>query len=831
MAGRPAALSAETSLATALMCMASWLLFAAVAAYGLSLTSNINADGAYVTTGGIYSGTDGMWAEWNASFIMHYGQFLDPSPFNAFAGMGSMFLPNLPWLNPGALMLAAPFGQHDAYLLSYLAYMVEVGAALTILARSIGFSWAIATIAAELHILVLFPPFSAYFMPLEWYSAAPVYAHLTAVWCFALTVFMACGRKGGSIDILAAAGFGILVLAGILSAPFSFIFFSVPFATLGLALICARPPSPRELAWKAGAIAGLLLTAHFAGFTDYLLGTVATSARTPVGPANWSLLLSPAAWFERVLGHSICSTDPRGLMCLDYPLWWLQALALAGGAYLALAARGGPRAAGVWGILFLGGMHLYAYAYQSGTLGPIGTLSTHFLSWSAHAVLPVVAVAAICLAARAFTRIVRDGQISLPMLAIWILLGMLAFWGPWRAIRESGGVSLRELNFAAVFRTGTAFALWGAIALVLVTAAGKIHPVLTNIVRSLADSPLPPALPFATLLALLAVPAAAGYITVAHVAPGRPDPVRQGPITDTIARQARLGLDEPFRGYAATFWSPALNVVDESGMAARSPVFRYIHARTYFVARYGTTFTEVDLWRAGIPTFEEYGQWVSRQSQILAKGLLAEPGVPYDFPTFLRIYKLDIDIMRALGIRFLITDLAIDDDPRLVFRMKESAPDAFPVYLYEIERPNLATYSPIRAIRVEMHAEAILSRMGDAAKQLDELVFVRDPLQGPFTPARRSSMTLKRDGYRVSAEADGLSLLLLPVQFSHCLTLADHAGGDSRPRLFRANLAQTGVLFRDRLDATIEFDFGLFGNGSCRLKDGRDVAAMTAPPS
>jgi hypothetical protein len=130
-----------------------------------------------------------------------------------------------------------------------------------------------------------------------------------------------------------------------------------------------------------------------------------------------------------------------------------------------------------------------------------------------------------------------------------------------------------------------------------------------------------------------------------------------------------------------------------------------------------------------------------------------------------------------------------------------------------------------------MEAAAILSQMAAAARELDKRVLVRDPLQGPFTPARRSSMTLKRDGYRVSAEADGLSLLLLPVQFSHCLTLADHAGGDSRPRLFRANLAQTGVLFRDRLDATIEFDFGLFGNGSCRLKDGRDVAAMTAPPS
>lgn len=750
-AGLEAPSSEETLLATPLTAMASWLLFAAIAAYGLSLTSNINAVGAYVTTGGLYSGTDGMWAEWNASSIMRFGQFLDPSPFNAFAGMGSMFLPNLPWLNPGALMLAAPVGRHQAYVLSYLVYMIEVGAALTVLARTIGFSWLVATIAAELHILLLFPPFSAFFMPLEWYSAAPVYAHLTALWCFALGAFMACGRKGGLRDILAATGFVFLVLAGILSAPFSFIFFSIPIVILGLVLVVARPHSLRELRWKAGAVAAMMLATHFAGFTDYLVATVANSARTPLGATDWSLLLSPASWIERIFNHSLCGTDPRGLICRNDPLWWLQALALAGSLYLALAARGGRRAAGVWCFLFLAGLHLYAYAYQTGILGPIGTLSTHFLSWSAYAVLPVLAVGGACLAATA-----------------------------------------------------------------LASATDTLHPAVARM---------------APIVALLAVPAAAGYIAMKPIAPGRPDTVGREPITDAISGKIRIGLNVPFRGYAATFWSPAVDAVDESGMAARSPAFRYIHARTYFLARYGTTFTETDLWRAGIPTFEEYGQWVSRQSQVLARGLLADPDLPRDHPTFLRIYRLDTDIMRALGIRFLITDLLIKDDPRLNLLARESAPDAFAVYLYEIAEPNLATYSPTRAVRVPLQASAALPRIAAAAKDLQETVFVTESMQGPFTPASRSWMLLQRDGYRVVAEADGPSLLLLPIQFSHCLRLADNAGDEFRPRLFRANFAETGVLFKDRLDARIEFDFGLFGNAACRLDDGRDVAAMTAPPS
>jgi len=451
------------------------------------------------------------------------------------------------------------------------------------------------------------------------------------------------------------------------------------------------------------------------------------------------------------------------------------------------------------------------------------------VSWPAHGVFPILAVAGIAFAVRAVGRVVSDGRISTLALAAWLVLGMLAFWGPWRAIRDSGANAFAESNLAAIFRIATAFALWGAFALVLLIAAGRANPVVARFAGLLTDKPGPPAALLGTMLALLIVPAAAGNMVIKHIAPARTDTVRREPITSHIAQETSLDLDRPLRGYTATFWSPAVNAIDDTGLAARSPVFRYIYARGHFAGKYGTTFTEMDLWRAGIPTFEEYGQWVSRQAQLLVKGLLDDTGIPNDL-RFLRIYKLDLDIMRALGIRFLITDLKIDDDPRLVLRMKQSAPYAFSVHLYEIERPNLATYSPTQPILEKMHAPSILARMAASAKELDRIVFVHDALQGPFTPARHSSMTLKRDGYRVSAEADGRSLLLLPIQFSHCLTLADHVGGDFRPRLHRANLIQTLVLFEGRLDATIAFDFGFFGNGACRLRDGRDVAAMTKAP-
>jgi hypothetical protein len=56
----------------------------------------------------LYTPMDGEWAKWNVEAILHFGKVFDLSPYSMLAGMGSMYFPNLPWLNPGALALALP---------------------------------------------------------------------------------------------------------------------------------------------------------------------------------------------------------------------------------------------------------------------------------------------------------------------------------------------------------------------------------------------------------------------------------------------------------------------------------------------------------------------------------------------------------------------------------------------------------------------------------------------------------------------------------------------------------------------------------------------------
>src|SRR5437016_10719500 len=117
---------------------------------------------------GLYGPVDGDWAKWNVEAILHFSKMFDLSPYNMLAGMGSTYLPNLPWLNPGALALALPLGDNEKNIASYAVYGAELAVSIVLLARVIGFSWLTATAAAQLHLYLLFPPFSEVFRILNW---------------------------------------------------------------------------------------------------------------------------------------------------------------------------------------------------------------------------------------------------------------------------------------------------------------------------------------------------------------------------------------------------------------------------------------------------------------------------------------------------------------------------------------------------------------------------------------------------------------------------------------------------------------------------------------
>jgi hypothetical protein len=75
---------------------------------------------------GMYANVDGKWMSWNHRSILEWSSFLDFGPYSPFAGTGSLFLPNLPWLNPGALALGIPAPIEYKHLFSYFVYLAEL---------------------------------------------------------------------------------------------------------------------------------------------------------------------------------------------------------------------------------------------------------------------------------------------------------------------------------------------------------------------------------------------------------------------------------------------------------------------------------------------------------------------------------------------------------------------------------------------------------------------------------------------------------------------------------------------------------------------------------
>src|SRR5262245_38292033 len=164
----------------------------------------------------LYARVDGEWAKWNAEAILHFAKPFDLSPYSLLAGAGSIYLPNLPWLNPGALALALPLADHAKDIVSYTVYGAELAASIVVLGRTIGLSWLTATVAAQLYLYLLFPPFSEALRILDWYSLIPAFAHLTAVLNFATVVILACGRaRDWRRNLALSLGFTALFICGL----------------------------------------------------------------------------------------------------------------------------------------------------------------------------------------------------------------------------------------------------------------------------------------------------------------------------------------------------------------------------------------------------------------------------------------------------------------------------------------------------------------------------------------------------------------------------------------------------------------------------------------
>src|SRR5262249_42196796 len=142
--------------------------------------------------------------------------------------------------------------------------------------------------------------------------------------------------------------------------------------------------------------------------------------------------------------------------------------------------------------------------------------------------------------------------------------------------------------------------------------------------------------------------------------------------------------------------------------------------------------------------------------------------------------------------------------------------------VYSLPETNVAGYAMTRTKRAGTAQEAI-SLLADASIDLRKIAVLTNAEEIPaLVPASRSVLVVERGGYRIEADSPGTSLLVLPVEYSHCLRADLATTGANPPLLMPANLTMATVLYSAGVDGTLLFPYGRLSR-RCRIEDCRDA--------
>lgn len=721
----------------------SWTLLAAAFALGWTAFP----EGTY----GIYPRGDGSFAAWTWEALFAWSWPGDLSPFNPFAGAGSLLLPTLPWLSPGAWALLLPVPEPWRGALSYAGHVLPLTLALIWALRGFGLARAVAALGAALYLLLILPPFARLFVPLNWAAILPVELVIGLWALLALGIFARLDRPGGWRRLPL---FWLCVLAAVASQPMTIVTWLPVLGIAGLALLIGggRAALPVRLTALAGTVAGL----WGLGWRDYLDSTASLSARAvlhppPAAPAGAAL--DPQTWIDLARTVDLCHLPhaEQVLICPalipNAPIGAVHGLALLAGLWLGWRRRGAIRGLGLGMAGLIIGLHAYHLAGAVSLFGRLHVLSTPFIAFPAYLFYGALLAAA--------------GE---PL---------------WRRLPR-----------------------WSAPSL----AAGLLASV---VVMALQPG----------LLRLIGVTPA----RIAHITPfTRPAP-SAGPIITQLRAETAIHPGAPFRGWVAVLagapggWiAPALGHLGSAGRVGDLEAGRELLFETF-----GNRFAEDDLWRFGIPTFDEYAQWVSRPIQAVTQALLMAPGDAVQI-SYLRALRHHPPALARLGIRFIVIDRALDD-PGLRLITQEVGRHGHGLWLYEVTGwqgasvPDRLTSAP--------DAAGILATLRAAGPDLPRLAVLDTP-PPPGGPVHDIAMTLIRDGLHLRARAMGAGTVLLPIQFSHCWQA--RGSGAAGVSLRRANLAQTLVHFAGEIDIDLTLEFGPLNMG-CRLRDATDLDRLGVP--
>ncbi|RDI48137.1 hypothetical protein AQULUS_05710 [Aquicella lusitana] len=812
---------------------------------------------------GLYSEVDGQLAAWLSKFLIGWGKPFDMSTINPFQGMGSIFMPMNPWWNPGALVLGFSSNTLINFTISYSIYWVEIFLATFFLAKTIGLNKIESILAAEIYVLFFFPPFSAYFQAIPFFSLAPMYAHWMAIISVMTIAYIKLGEYGTFYNILlvfflVVASFLLALTAGAYFIPY------VPVYALLVFGFFLYKINRQHLFWKIGAIslvACLFLIMHGYHYYTDTFKYISAAADMPNNKISFSM---PKAWNN----HAHVLFAP--------PIFFIyfHVVALLGGLVGLFSQHGKYRWIAVSFLLIALIPDGVAFVLENGIVsgGSISQINNYYYLWAAY---PIYCVFAIIFVSFLWRQVVRLKCVLV----------------------RNFSINLAQPIFIKSWNTLFPFIIL-LIPLIIPVLAIKIWlDTFANNSESLKVPNKTPIVDYLEKQTALKPGVIFRGTTVTYLA-SQNSPLRQlfessdadhhfNPNKYILAREflnKRFGNRHMF----SDLWNFNIPTLEEYGHLISLPIYVFFKAMLaekddvynrhflnvyklnlkvlkalgvrYIIsdkALHGTDLSLVMIQRmqgSAAAAYVDYNVSISAkrafdelQKKYKINDVISSSVFRAEFKNKLnKIHPhmqqenektatyLESAINSALGANqqanWSYADLEkIKSYFNIVMFTWMASP---PLYLYEIKNANLGTYNPTNIIR-ENSAKEIFLQLSRPNFSFDKSVIVQNVLPknivNQLVKAKNSEMRFGRNVIRVKAESAGWSLLLLPLQYSHCFSVTEVQRSPSTEpttRLIRANLIHSALLFKGKLDAKLNFNFGIGSNVHCRQQDINDMKEL-----
>jgi hypothetical protein len=300
---------------------------------------------------------------------------------------------------------------------------------------------------------------------------------------------------------------------------------------------------------------------------------------------------------------------------------------------------------------------------------------------------------------------------------------------------------------------------------------------------------------------------------------------QRAPIVDYLESEIAVAIDRDFRGSVVAMPTDYHKDTTPYANWHRETTFHW--ARVYL----GNDFGGFGLRYFNIPTLDQETHNITPQFFLIARELLSRPGIDHYEKHFPLVTRLNGPIMALLGLRYIVADYELPvGTERLAMPLPEEARRALeqlrlyksPARVYELVHPNVGNYSPTKVVRAQTAKAAIVEMSRPDFDGRQTVVTDDASIGGNLVSATGAAMTVRLGGVALRASSAGESVLVLPVQYSHCWRIVSGEGA----RLFRANLMQLGVRFSGELRAELRQIFGPFWQSDCRIDDAADAERL-----